>query len=311
MTIYKTTNKINGKIYIGKNATDDPDYLGSGQYLKRAIKKYGRQHFIKETLETCSDEKALDERERYWIAFYRSTNREIGYNLTDGGTGGDTFKHKGEEVRKAQHDRLKAGARAWAKTEEGKKIMSENAKRMWADPAHVEHLRKVMTGRKITWGDKMSAALKKHYETHDGKPMSEERKKEQSIIMTGWEFKGVSQENVERIVIMYETMGPRAMEAVFAAEGIDLSQYLITRTLKKIGIYRKWQKGLKGMKKREAREKRLNSTPIMKYISPRNGSYVVRVPSTKKIRCKTLSEAFKTRGHLCAQTSQPTHEIVT
>lgn len=308
MTIYKTTNKVNGKIYIGKNATDNPDYLGSGQYLKRAIKKYGRDSFIKEIIETCYDDKTLDERERYWIAFYGSTNREIGYNLTDGGTGGNTNKHKTPEEKAAVRERMSEGQRKWAATPEAKQIQSENAKRMWANPEHREHLRKVMTGRVITWGDKMSAALKKHYETHDGRPMSEERKKAMSEMMTGWEFKDVSQENVERIAIMYEDMGPRAMEAVFEAEGIDLSQYLITRTLKKLGIYRKWQKGLKGMKMREAREARLSSSPIMRYISPRNVGYVVRVPTIKPVRCATLAEAFKTRGLLYAQSIQEAGE---
>lgn len=44
-TIYKTTNKIDGKIYIGKHETQDlkDGYLGSGTHLKRAIKKYGEE----------------------------------------------------------------------------------------------------------------------------------------------------------------------------------------------------------------------------------------------------------------------------
>lgn len=37
MVIYKTTNLINGKVYIGKDSNDDPKYLGSGKILKLAI----------------------------------------------------------------------------------------------------------------------------------------------------------------------------------------------------------------------------------------------------------------------------------
>ena len=51
-TIYKTTNIINNKIYIGKHKTTDPndDYIGSGKHLWRAITKYGRENFKKEVL---------------------------------------------------------------------------------------------------------------------------------------------------------------------------------------------------------------------------------------------------------------------
>lgn len=46
MIIYKTTNKINGKIYIGRYCGNRSSYLGSGSYLKRAIRKYGKDNFI-------------------------------------------------------------------------------------------------------------------------------------------------------------------------------------------------------------------------------------------------------------------------
>jgi hypothetical protein len=48
--IYKTTNLINGKIYIGKRSHENPEkdrYLGSGRVLIQAIKKYGRENFKK------------------------------------------------------------------------------------------------------------------------------------------------------------------------------------------------------------------------------------------------------------------------
>ena len=51
MIIYKTTNLVNGKIYIGKDKNNNPSYLGSGKILKLAIKKYGKENFTKETIE--------------------------------------------------------------------------------------------------------------------------------------------------------------------------------------------------------------------------------------------------------------------
>jgi hypothetical protein len=100
MIIYKTTNLINGKIYIGKHNGNIKSYLGSGKWLKRAIKKYGRFNFIREVLEDNIDNlKTLNEREMFWIAFYNSTNPNIGYNITKGGDGG-LGKIVSEETRK-------------------------------------------------------------------------------------------------------------------------------------------------------------------------------------------------------------------
>lgn len=94
--IYKTTNLRNGKIYIGKDKVNNPSYLGSGVILSQAIAKYGRDSFKKETLEECSDS-IINERERYWISTLDSTNKNIGYNIAVGGTGGDTTSQHPEK----------------------------------------------------------------------------------------------------------------------------------------------------------------------------------------------------------------------
>ena len=57
--VYKTTNLINGKYYIGKHrqTSDEFDgYLGSGKLIKTAILKYGTHNFLRETIETFTDE---------------------------------------------------------------------------------------------------------------------------------------------------------------------------------------------------------------------------------------------------------------
>jgi hypothetical protein len=101
MIIYKTTNLINLIIYIGKDKYNNPDYLGSGKILKRAIRKEGKENFKKEILEYCDNDIHLNEREVYWISYYRSTNIKM-YNISSGGDWGDTFTNNPnkEEIRK-------------------------------------------------------------------------------------------------------------------------------------------------------------------------------------------------------------------
>ena len=59
--LYKTTNTVNGKIYIGIHQTKNRDdtYIGSGKLLLAAIKKYGRKVFVKEILEEFTSEQDM------------------------------------------------------------------------------------------------------------------------------------------------------------------------------------------------------------------------------------------------------------
>lgn len=90
MQIYKTTNIVNNKIYIGFDTKDRDDYLGSGKLIKRAIKKYGIENFRKEILEKCQTKDEFCEREKFWIKKLNSYN-SVGYNIANGGEGGDTY----------------------------------------------------------------------------------------------------------------------------------------------------------------------------------------------------------------------------
>ena len=85
MIIYKTTNLINNKIYIGKDEKNNPNYLGSGIIFKKALKKYGRINFKKEILESCNNLDYLYEREIYWIEKLNARDPNIGYNIASGG----------------------------------------------------------------------------------------------------------------------------------------------------------------------------------------------------------------------------------
>jgi len=83
MIVYKTTNLVNNKKYIGMDSHNNPKYLGSGTLMKKAIKKYGKENFKKEIIEYCISIKELEERETYWINFYKALKDKSFYNLED------------------------------------------------------------------------------------------------------------------------------------------------------------------------------------------------------------------------------------
>lgn len=99
--IYITTNLINQKKYIGKRKCkcdiDRDTYIGSGKILKSAIKKYGKENFVKDILEICENEEVCNEREKYWIAFYNAVHNDEFYNIASGGEGGDTYAGLSDE----------------------------------------------------------------------------------------------------------------------------------------------------------------------------------------------------------------------
>lgn len=89
---YKTTNKVNGKVYYGVHKTSDLEdgYLGSGVVLRRAVRKYGRSSFNREILSTFSSETEMYEYEKSLIT-EAVVNDPMTYNQTVGGRGG--FSH--------------------------------------------------------------------------------------------------------------------------------------------------------------------------------------------------------------------------
>lgn len=87
--IYVTTNIINGKKYVGQKTSNVfiKRYLGSGLYIKNAIKKYGTDCFKVELIDFAMDKKSLDILEIYYINKYNTNYKKGGYNISIGGTG--------------------------------------------------------------------------------------------------------------------------------------------------------------------------------------------------------------------------------
>lgn len=105
--IYKITNKLNNKCYIGQSIdikTRWIQHIYEGKHNTRKGKLYpamfqnGIENFIFEVIEECPpDQKILNERERYWIKFYNSF--ENGYNSTIGGQGEDSWTYDPSLIR--------------------------------------------------------------------------------------------------------------------------------------------------------------------------------------------------------------------
>lgn len=101
--IYKITNLVNNKVYIGKTNNSERRWadhqrlaftLNHKEYEKalyKAMRKYGLDNFIFEIIEELKDYSISEEREQYWINYYNSYNN--GYNETLGGDGGSPKGH--------------------------------------------------------------------------------------------------------------------------------------------------------------------------------------------------------------------------
>lgn len=141
--IYKITNLINGKIYIGKHSTDNLDdgYMGSGIHIKRSIKKYGIENFTKEYIAFCDTEDKLNWFECFYIKKFNTRDSSIGYNLTDGGEGSlgrkcsEETKNKISESKKGKsHKGVKCSEETKKKISEAKKGKSSWNKGIKAGP---------------------------------------------------------------------------------------------------------------------------------------------------------------------------------
>lgn len=111
--IYKITNLINNKIYIGQHVTTNIDdgYMGSGGHIKNAIKKYGIENFKKEIIAQCSSFEEMNELEKELVNYEFVQNPNT-YNHSIGGSYGwkNCLKYKSEEeiyaIRKKAGDAI-------------------------------------------------------------------------------------------------------------------------------------------------------------------------------------------------------------
>lgn len=174
-TIYQTTNKINGKIYIGKHQTENPNdaYLGSGIALRNAIKKYGIENFEKVILFDFDTEQEMNDKERELIT-EEFVKRKDTYNKGVGGEGGPHFKGKKHSLESRQkmgvpNKKLSQEARQKISISNSRRIVSEETRKKISFKRHlengksVEEALKLSENRKPKFRKTRSQAIKDYY----------------------------------------------------------------------------------------------------------------------------------------------------
>lgn len=136
-TIYVLTNRTNGKRYVGQTEQRlerrwschlHRAKFGYMTYLSRAIRKHGPEVFDKRVIIKVPTRELADYFEKSWIFLFNTLDREFGYNLAEGGSGGT----RGPEAHDKQRQKM-LGRRA---TPESKSRVSESLKQAWATGVH-------------------------------------------------------------------------------------------------------------------------------------------------------------------------------
>lgn len=184
MIVYKITNLINGKIYVGQDIKNDPNYFGSGTMILNAIKKYGKNNFKKEILENCSNEKDMDEKEIFWIKELNSTDRKIGYNICEGGKTYRTMKGEnnpmfGKHLSEETKQKIREKRKLQKMTEEQK----EQLRIKWSGDENPGKNKSPETIEKISQNRRGKCVGKEH--PLFGKKHTEETKKHWSEVRKG------------------------------------------------------------------------------------------------------------------------------
>ena len=154
--VYKITNTINNKIYIGCHKTKDKNdnYFGSGKILKRAIKKYGIENFTKSIIFEASSSEEMFEKEKQLV--------EIGphsYNLKHGGFGGFDYVNKNLSFE----DRKRVGKLGNIALQ--KRLKEEPEFKKWFTDQNRENAKRLHQEGKIkNWSETYSWLGKKHKE---------------------------------------------------------------------------------------------------------------------------------------------------
>jgi hypothetical protein len=129
MIVYITTNLINGKKYIGSDSNNNPNYLGSGTGFVKALKKYGKKNFKKQTLATATCYEEMRELEEYYISYYNAHKSSLFYNRSDKGQGQGSGERHWNFGKKLKIETKNKKSQSMF----GKKLHSDEQKQKWSE----------------------------------------------------------------------------------------------------------------------------------------------------------------------------------
>lgn len=245
--IYKTTNIINNKIYIGQhkvtNDSFDNNYFGSGKLLIEAIKNYGLENFKCEILEWCDSADELNKKEIYYIALYKSTTKNNNYNISDGGfvprlsgeANGNYGKHRPRTEEEKRH--LSDVTKGHKPTFTGNH--TDDSKRKIGEKTRLNNL------------SRDSSIYKKSSETakgnkmmnKDGKCVRVHPKDFDEYLNNGWVFGGLSRKG------KYKNRNQRKPKSCTTKDTVGINNGILNKFIPKDDLDKYlslgWKKGLK------------------------------------------------------------------
>lgn len=138
-SIYRFKNILNGKVYIGQTIVpvrkrliqhmtfSRPWTKCQKTYFHNALNKNGLINFKFDVIEICASQEELDIREKYWISYYKSNNKQYGYNIECGGKDG----RKGTKLTEEHKDKLLKANLGKHRSDDTKLNLSKVHRQLW------------------------------------------------------------------------------------------------------------------------------------------------------------------------------------
>lgn len=189
--LYKITNISNNKIYIGQTIDASKRWGAhlsfaknpekTGQYIHRAMAKYGSINFIYEIIASCKTQEDANEVESLLISQYNSRDQEFGYNIKPGGNTAPHSEETKQKLREAtlrqieekghpaqgtkRTDESRAKMSAIQQSKDNESIYNEEVRQRMSE-AHIGHLDTEETKQKksesatLAWGSRVDYSRK-------------------------------------------------------------------------------------------------------------------------------------------------------
>jgi group I intron endonuclease len=226
MIIYKITNTVNNKVYIGQTKHSLSKRKHQHKYNKStaigaAIRKYGQDNFIFEVLEQCFSHDHMNEREIFWIKEYDCLAPK-GYNLVSGGFSREEMSEETREKYKKinlgrkrteeTRNRIRIAKLGKKATEEHVQKQREGMKKRYSEYCH-HMLGKTLseeTRKKIGESNKRSMLLNKNGKYGKGKMHTEESK---NLIREALKQRWSNPKTRQKLLDAFSTKPPQTEEA--------------------------------------------------------------------------------------------------